>query len=133
MAHHDSNTAVGDAANALIAATLRGDAEGVIACYLPSAPIVDQGVITPRFEAIVDGLREFYATHRVTMNELHDVGVMALAPDAAVLTAHYRFAAIGDGDQQITSAGAWTAVYMRVDGAWKIAAAHQSNPAYESG
>ena len=128
-AERDIAAAVRNAAEALLAATLRGDADAVINAYLPEASIAEQGAVTSRVDSLAVGIREFYSTHHVTANALDVVSVRPLGPNAAVLTARYAFAAIRQDGHRLGSAGAWTAVFVRRAGTWRIAAAHQSNAA----
>jgi uncharacterized protein (TIGR02246 family) len=114
------------AVEALLAATMRGDASGVIAAYLPGVPVAEQGRISPRFEALAPTLRDFYASHRVTENRLSDIRIAVLGADVALLTAEYSFAAVGPDEAPFANAGAWSAVFVRRDGVWRIAGAHQS-------
>jgi uncharacterized protein (TIGR02246 family) len=115
-----------EAANRLLRATLRGDAEAVLRCYTPNATLVDQGVVSPSFVEVAQGVRAFYAANRVVENALEDVRVDVLNAAVAVLTAHFRFASTGADGREQRARGAWTAVYEQGETGWKIAAAHQS-------
>jgi hypothetical protein len=57
-----------------------------------------------------------------------DVYVAPLAPDAAVLTATWSIPHIAPTGRPHVIAGAWTAVFRRIDGAWYIVHEHLSTP-----
>lgn len=83
QAGSETEAQVREAAEALLAATLRGDAESVIGAYLPYAPVAQQGVMTPELEQLAPGLRAFYAAPRVLSTALDTVRVCPPAPVAA--------------------------------------------------
>jgi ketosteroid isomerase-like protein len=60
-----------------------------------------------------------------------DVHVDRLGPDAAVLTATWSIPHTTPGDQPHVLGGAWTAVFRRIDGRWKIVHEHLSEPPTE--
>lgn len=56
------------------------------------------------------------------------VQVERLGPDAAVLTGTWRIPHIAPNDEPHVIGGAWTAVFRRMDGEWKIVQEHLSVP-----
>jgi len=116
------------AATELVQASLRGDAKSVLRCYSPTATVVEQGVISPSFEAVSTEVRAFYETNRVTENEGEEMRVEPLSNDVAVLTGRFRFSATDARGAQQRVRGAWTAVYAWRQGEWKVMVSHQSAP-----
>lgn len=57
-----------------------------------------------------------------------DVHVERLAPDAAVLTGAWSIPHVAPTGDPHTIRGAWTAVFLRMDGEWKIVQEHLSVP-----
>jgi len=120
------------AATELVQASLRGDAKGVLRCYSPTATVVEQGIISPSFEEVSTAVHAFYKTNRVTENEWEEMLVEPLSNDVAVLTGLFRFAATDDRGVEQRVRGAWTAVYARRQGEWKVMVSHQSAPNSET-
>jgi len=116
------------AATELAQASLRGDTKGVLRCYSPTATVVEQGMISPSFEAVSTEVRAFYETNRVTENEWEEMRIEPLCADVAVLTGRFRFAATDARGAEQRVRGVWTAVFARRGGEWKVMASHQSAP-----
>ena len=57
-----------------------------------------------------------------------EVHVERLSSDAAVLTGHWSLPHIAPDGLEHTIEGAWTAVFRRIDGQWKIVHEHLSQP-----
>jgi hypothetical protein len=78
------------------------------------------------------GLREFWNTAGQYMRdakwEWGKVYVDRLAADAAVLTATWSIPHIAPTNRPHIIRGAWTAVFRRLDGQWKIVEEHLSSP-----
>lgn len=58
----------------------------------------------------------------------HEVHVERLGEDAAVLTGTWSIPHIAADDHPHVIEGAWTAVFRRIDGEWKIIQEHLSSP-----
>ncbi len=78
------------------------------------------------------GLSEFWRTAGQYMKDAHwewgKVYVDRLGPDAAVLTATWSIPHIAPTGRPHVIRGAWTAVFRRIDGRWKIVIEHLSSP-----
>lgn len=116
------------AIQALIDATLAGDAGRVLAAYRPDTPSIDQGNISARFDEMESDIRYFFDTYRVLENTLDDLRVVVLSENAAVVTARYSHTTLDHRGDQSTHSGAWSAVLARDSYGWKIVAPHQSAP-----
>jgi hypothetical protein len=77
------------------------------------------------------GLAEFWRTAGQYMREARwewgSVYVQRLAPDAAVLSATWSIPHIAPTGRPHVIRGAWTAVFRRLDGRWKIVVEHLSS------
>lgn len=116
------------AVQALIDATLAGDADRVLAAYRPNTPFVEQGSVGARFDQMEGDIRHFFENYRVLENTLDDIRVVVLSDNTAVLTARYSYTIESECGDKTTSSGAWSAVLARDLSGWRIVAPHQSTP-----
>jgi ketosteroid isomerase-like protein len=83
-------------------------------------------------QSLREGLAEFWADVGVNMTDPHwewgEVHVDRLGPDAAVLTGTWSIPHIAPTGNPHTIRGAWTAVFRRTEGEWKIIQEHLSVP-----
>lgn len=90
------------------------------------------GYVMTTADSLRQGLREFWETTGVNMSEARwewgEVHVDRLAEDAAVLTGTWSIPHIAPTGEPHTIRGAWTAVFSRIDGEWKIIQEHLSVP-----
>lgn len=90
------------------------------------------GYITTTADSLRQGLADFWANVGVNMSgprwEWGDVHVDRLSSDAAVLTASWSIPHTAPTGRPHTISGAWTAVFRRMDGEWKIVQEHLSVP-----
>jgi ketosteroid isomerase-like protein len=90
------------------------------------------GYITTTADSLRQGLADFWTNVGVNMSdprwEWGDVHVDRLSPDAAVLTATWSIPHIAPTGRPHTISGAWTAVFRRMGGEWKIIQEHLSVP-----
>lgn len=93
------------------------------------------GYVITTADSLRQGLAEFWATTGVNMSEPRwewgEVHVDRLSRDAAVLTGTWSIPHIAPGGMPHTISGAWTAIFRRVDGEWKIIQEHLSVPPEE--
>ena len=122
------NAPIHRAIQALIDATLAGDADRVIAAYRPDTPFIEQGHVRARFDELENQIRDFFASYRVIENTLDDIRIVELSESAAVITARYSYSTVSRRGEKATSVGAWSAVFVRESAGWRIVAPHQSAP-----
>jgi ketosteroid isomerase-like protein len=90
------------------------------------------GYVTTTADSLRQGLADFWANVGVNMREptweWGDIHVDRLSDDAAVLTATWSIPHIAPTGNPHTIRGAWTAVFRRMNGEWKIIQEHLSVP-----
>lgn len=90
------------------------------------------GQVLDSADSLRAGLEVFWRTAGQYMRDARwqwgKVYVDRLAADAAVLTATWSIPHIAPTNQPHTIRGAWTAVFRRLDGKWKIVVEHLSSP-----
>lgn len=90
------------------------------------------GHIMTTADSLHHALAEFWANVGVNMQNPEwrwgDVHVDRLSDDAAVLTGAWSIPHIAPTGHPHTIRGAWTAVFRRIDGEWKIVQEHLSVP-----
>ena len=88
------------------------------------------GQLITSADSVRSGIREFWddvgRNMRSARWEWNSVYVDRLGPDAAVLTGTWSIPHIAPNNQPHVIRGAWTAVFRRVDGRWKIVQEHLS-------
>lgn len=126
--HAKISEEVKQTATGLVTAALQGDAERVLSFYDGAAVIVEQGQIRASMDEVKQSVRAFYQHNQVLENALEEMRVQVLSSEAAVLTCYFRFASADAAGQKQQMKGAWTAVFVRQKGEWKVVAAHQSAP-----
>ena len=134
-----NNAALADTLTALIAAAYDFDRPGALermnALYASSANVVSAsgGHLTVSADSVRQGVERFWELAGRNMREARwewrDVHVESLGEDAAVLTGAYSIPHITPDGQRHVIEGAWTAVFRRIDGEWKIVQEHLSVPA----
>jgi ketosteroid isomerase-like protein len=90
------------------------------------------GYVTTTADSLRQGLADFWANVGVNMTDPSwvwgDIHVDRLAEDAAVLTATWSIPHIAPTGNPHTIRGAWTAVFRRMEGEWRIIQEHLSVP-----
>lgn len=90
------------------------------------------GYVTTTADSLRQGLADFWANVGVNMSdptwEWGDTHLDRLSDDAAVLTATWSIPHIAPTGNPHTIRGAWTAVFRRMNGEWKIIQEHLSVP-----
>jgi uncharacterized protein (TIGR02246 family) len=85
------------------------------------------------FEALVAQYRAIYAGLRDQKGELRESKTTVLVPDAAVLTAGGAYSMTDTTENTFGGQFAWTLVWVRRDGKWKILHSHASEVAEKFG
>ena len=108
--------------------------ERMTALYADTGRVVSasQGRLIASADSIRQGIATFWQVDGQNMRNPKwtwgDVHVDRLGPDAAVLTATWTLPHLTPNNQPHVLAGAWTAVFRRLDGQWKIVHEHLSEP-----
>lgn len=111
-----------------------GALERMAALYPDSGRVISAsgGKIIASADSLRAGLKTFWETAGQYMRDARwewgDVLVDPLGPDAAVLTATWSIPHIAPTERPHVIRGAWTAVFRRLDGEWKIVVEHLSTP-----
>jgi ketosteroid isomerase-like protein len=105
------------------------------ALYPDSGHVVSAaaGQLVTSVDSVRAGIAHFWEAAGQNMRNARwtweQVHVTPLGPDAAVLTGTWSIPHIAPHGGPHTIRGAWTAVFRRVDGRWKIVHEHLSEPA----
>lgn len=104
------------------------------ALYPDSGTVISasEGHLITTADSLRAGISQFWEDAGQNMRNprwvWEQVHVAPLGPDAAVLTGTWSIPHIAPDDQPHVIRGAWTAVFMRIDGKWKIVQEHLSVP-----
>jgi ketosteroid isomerase-like protein len=108
--------------------------ERMTALYADTGLVVSasHGRLIASADSIRQGIATFWQADGRNMRNpkwtWDDVYVTRLGPDAAVLTGTWTIPHQTPTNQTHVLAGAWTAVFRRIDGRWKIVHEHLSEP-----
>jgi ketosteroid isomerase-like protein len=111
-----------------------GTLERMTALYADSEGVVSAsgGQMTVSADSVRQGIARFWEEAGRNMRDArwtwHEVQVERLAEDAAVLTGTWSIPHLTPDGQPHVIEGAWTAVFRRMDGEWKIVQEHLSEP-----
>ena len=108
--------------------------ERMTALYADSGRVVSAsgGLVISSAGSLRSGIASFWQNVGRNMRDARwvwdEVYVDRLGEDAASLTGTWSIPHIAPDDQPHVIRGAWTAVFMRIDGKWKIVQEHLSVP-----
>jgi len=132
-----SDAALTDTLKSLIAAAYDfsrpGAVERMSALYPDTGQVISAsgGQITTSPDSLRNGIRTFWDNVGHNMRNPHwqwdSVYAERLGPDAAVLTGTWSIPHIAPNNQPHVIRGAWTAVFRRLNGQWKIVQEHLSS------
>jgi ketosteroid isomerase-like protein len=111
-----------------------GVVERMSSLYPDSGRVISAsgGHVMTTVDSLRQGLAYFWESVGTTMQDprwqWEDVHVDRLADDAAALTGTWSIAHVAPTGDAHTIRGAWTAVFRRIDGEWKIVQEHLSVP-----
>jgi ketosteroid isomerase-like protein len=111
-----------------------GVVERMTALYPDTGQVISAsgGQVTASVDSLRAGIADFWRNVGTNMEnpkwEWGKVYVERLSPDAAVLTATWSIPHIAPNDNPHVIRGAWTAVFRRIGGDWKIVVEHLSAP-----
>jgi ketosteroid isomerase-like protein len=115
---------IADAARAL-------DADRIRAVYAESPVSVINGVIIEDFDARFELTRQFLRSLRSLEGSFRNVHLEVLASDAVVVTRNDDLSWIDTTGTAGELHTAWTGVFRRIDGEWRVIFSHESWPAPE--
>jgi ketosteroid isomerase-like protein len=99
----------------------------------PRVVSASQGRLVAGADSIRQGIATFWQVDGRNMRNPKwtwgDIHVDRLGPDAGVLTATWTLPHLTPANQTHVLGGAWTAVFRRINGQWKIVHEHLSEPA----
>ncbi|NIM49755.1 MAG: DUF4440 domain-containing protein [Gemmatimonadales bacterium] len=110
-----------DAARAL-------DADAIRARYAENPVVALNGVIFEDFDARFELTRQWLGSLRTLKGSYKNLHVEVLAPDAAVVTRNDDISWTDTTGVAGEFHSAWTGVFRRIDGQWKIVYSHESLP-----
>ena len=104
------------------------DADRIRAVYAESPVSVINGVITEDFDARFELTRQFLGSLRTLEGRIRNVHLEVLASDAVVVTRNDDILWTDTTGTEGEFHTAWTGVFRRIDGEWKIIYSHESWP-----
>jgi ketosteroid isomerase-like protein len=104
-----------------------GNAATALSHYTSDAIVASLGSVYPSYDSLASDVRSFYGTvEEVHVAEWEDMRVVALSRDAAFVTAIFHWNSTDTSGAILDMHGAWSALYIRVEGEWKMRAIHES-------
>ncbi len=110
----------------LVAAGRALDAERVRAGYAEDPVVALNGVVIDDFDARFEMTKQFFGALRAAEGYYDNLHVEVLAPDAVVVTRNDHLSWTDTSGMTGQWHSAWTGVFRRMDGEWKIVYAHES-------
>ena len=110
-----------DAARAL-------DADRIHAAYADNHVRAENGVIIEDFDSGFAATRQWLPSLRTLEAAYKNVHFEVLGPDAVVTTMNHDLSWTDSGGTEGEWHSAWTGVFRRIDGEWKIIYSHESLP-----
>ena len=104
------------------------DFDRIRAAYSESPVLVNNGVIIEDFDAHFELGRGFYGPLRTLEGSYRNVHIEVLAPDAVVVTRNDDIFWADTTGMEGEFHTAWTGVFRRINGEWKIIYSHESWP-----
>ena len=104
------------------------DADRIRAVYAESPVSVINGVITEDFDARFELTRQFLGSLRTLEGRIRNVHLEVLASDAVVVTRNDDISWTDTTGTEVVLHTAWTGVFRRIDGEWRVIYSHESWP-----
>ncbi len=108
------------------------DADGIRAGYAEDVVAVLNGVIIEDFDARFELTRQWLSSLRALEGSYKNVHIEVLAPDVVVVTRNDDLTWTDSSGLEGEWHSAWTGVFRRINGEWKIIYSHESLPLPES-
>jgi ketosteroid isomerase-like protein len=78
-------------------------------------------------DALAEEVRAYYdILKQVNLAAWDEMHFAVVSSDAVVLTAKFRFSFTSTDDERTDLQGVWTALYVKIDGQWRIRVRHES-------
>jgi ketosteroid isomerase-like protein len=103
-------------------------ADRIRAVYAKSPVSVMNGVIIEDFDARFELTRQFLGLLRALEVSIKNVHLEVLAPDAVIVTRNDDISWTDTTGSQGVLHTAWTGVFRRIDGEWRVIYSHESWP-----
>ena len=104
------------------------DADRIRAVYAESPVSVINGVIIEDFDARFELTRQFLGSLRTLEGRIRNVHLEVLASDAVVVTRNDDISWTDTTGTEVVLHTAWTGVFRRIDGEWRVIYSHESWP-----
>ena len=92
------------------------------------AGFIDNGIFLNSFDELMKGQKEAFIGIKSLKYNIFNKKITVLADNAALLTASGNASLALEDGRTITAGFAWTFVYSKVNGNWKIIHTHMSTP-----
>ena len=114
--------------HALFASVTTRNADTVMSYFLPDDRLTwaMNGSVFPSHDSIMRTARAYFAAARSMTMTSAEPKITVLGPDAAALTTTFRESVTDTSGHTDQMTYAWTAVYQRELGAWKVMSVHES-------
>jgi len=93
-----------------------------------SAGFISQGVYYQSFEDLMKAVNNSMRGIKSQKTNISNKKITILSDSAALLTASGNYSVALEDGRTLTGWFAWTFVYSKVDGKWKVIHSHMSNP-----
>lgn len=116
----------------LVSAAEQLDAERLLGFFAEDPGLIDDGAVVP-YDALAKRVRGAFSKLDGQRIQWHPAKTSVLSRDVVVMTIGGRTTVLGPaGDTTWSRPVAWTEVWVRRDGEWKLLHAHQSHQPDES-
>jgi len=107
----------------------RADADTILSYFVggDSLVVAEDGMLFPSYDSLVSALRATWRPGSTFRGSLGEKRVRVLSPDVVVVTAIISGTGADSAGVETPTRFAWTGVYLRTAGGWKIAARHESS------
>ena len=94
----------------------------------PSAGFINQGVYYQSFEDLMEVVNNNMRGIKSQKTNISNKKITVLSYNAALLTASGNYSVALEDGRTLTGGFAWTFVYSKINGKWKVIHSHMSNP-----
>ena len=106
------------------------DSKGLSDCVndMLKAGFITNGSFTGSFDEVIKDFKENIKGVASLKYSISNKKITVLSDNAALLTASGKYSMLLEDGRTLTGEFAWTLVYSKIDGNWKIIHTHMSNP-----
>jgi len=88
---------------------------------------MSNGVLYSSFESFADDIKDFYNNLNVVNHaEYSDIHINVLSPNNAHFSTKFHWISTDINGQKIEIMGTWSAIFVLIDGQWKMRFRHES-------